>query len=91
MHAYCRCESHNERLTVYCVTCDRVICHRCALFDGRHGQHAFRPLDEVYQEHVDAIKLEMDKLKSRRNEVQRLIDDVVRFMGVFLPAVSLIK
>ncbi|VDK44743.1 unnamed protein product [Taenia asiatica] len=70
------CESHNERLTVYCVTCDRVICHRCALFDGRHGQHTFRPLDEVYQEHVDAIKCEMDKLKSRRNEVQRLIDDV---------------
>ncbi|KAL5107624.1 E3 ubiquitin-protein ligase TRIM37 [Taenia crassiceps] len=70
------CESHTERLTVYCVTCDRVICHRCALFDGRHGQHAFRPLDEVYQEHVDVIKREMDKLKSRRNEVQRLIDDV---------------
>ncbi|CDS37296.1 E3 ubiquitin protein ligase TRIM37 [Echinococcus multilocularis] len=70
------CESHSERLTVYCTTCDRVICHRCALFDGRHGQHTFRPLDDVYQEHVDAIKSEMDKLKSRRNEVQRLIDDV---------------
>ncbi|VDM33444.1 unnamed protein product [Hydatigera taeniaeformis] len=70
------CESHNERLTVYCATCDRVICHRCALFDGRHGQHSFRPLDEVYQEHVDAIRREMVKLKNRRNEVQRLIEDV---------------
>ncbi|VDD82417.1 unnamed protein product [Mesocestoides corti] len=73
-----RCEAHNERLSVFCGTCDRAICHRCALFDGRHGQHSFRPLDEVYKEHVDRIKSELEKLKHRRREVHALIQDVER-------------
>uniref|UniRef100_A0A5K3F6G7 E3 ubiquitin-protein ligase TRIM37 n=1 Tax=Mesocestoides corti TaxID=53468 RepID=A0A5K3F6G7_MESCO len=72
------CEAHNERLSVFCGTCDRAICHRCALFDGRHGQHSFRPLDEVYKEHVDRIKSELEKLKHRRREVHALIQDVER-------------
>lgn len=29
-----RCESHNEKLTVYCSSCSKCICHQCALFNG---------------------------------------------------------
>ena len=30
----CRCETHHERLRVYCWTCKTCICHQCALWGG---------------------------------------------------------
>ncbi|BHF68709.1 Tripartite motif containing 37 [Sparganum proliferum] len=74
------CEPHRERLSVFCQTCDRAICHECALFESRHSQHTFRPLDDVYKEHIDRLQIEMDKLKLRHLEVRSLIQDVEKNM-----------
>ncbi|VDL95187.1 unnamed protein product [Schistocephalus solidus] len=74
------CEPHHERLSVFCQTCDRAICHECALFESRHSQHTFRPLDDVYKEHIDRLQVEMDKLKLRHLEMRSLIQDVEKNM-----------
>lgn len=68
---------HNERLSVFCTTCGYAICHQCALFDNDHEQHSFRPLDDVYNEHVKQIKNEMDQFKRRHLELISLLQDVV--------------
>lgn len=68
---------HSERLTVFCTTCDQSICHRCALFDGRHGKHSFQPLDVVYSKHIELIRAEMDRLKARRTSINTIIQQVV--------------
>ncbi|CAH8672573.1 unnamed protein product [Schistosoma rodhaini] len=70
------CELHNERLSVFCTTCGYAICHQCALFDNNHEQHSFRPLDDVYDEHVKQIKNEMDQFKRRHLELISLLQDV---------------
>ncbi|VDL60673.1 unnamed protein product [Hymenolepis diminuta] len=75
---FCRCDAHHECLTVFCSTCDHAICHKCALFDGRHGDHNFRPLDEVYKEHLEVVKNEMGILSDRRREIQALLKEIVR-------------
>lgn len=31
---FCRCEDHQEKLSVYCWTCKQCICHQCALWGG---------------------------------------------------------
>ena len=31
---YRRCELHQEKLSVYCSSCSKCICHQCALFNG---------------------------------------------------------
>ncbi|VDO76051.1 unnamed protein product [Schistosoma mattheei] len=71
------CELHNERLSVFCTTCGYAICHQCALFDNDHEQHSFRPLDDVYNEHVKQIKNEMDQFKRRHLELISLLQDVL--------------
>lgn len=30
----CRCENHHEKLSVFCWTCKKCICHQCALWGG---------------------------------------------------------
>lgn len=73
-----RCESHQEKLSVYCWTCRRCICHQCALWGGTHSGHTFKPLEEVYEQHVSQIKDEVAHLRRRLMELISLVKEVDR-------------
>ncbi|XP_050344954.1 uncharacterized protein LOC126769959 isoform X2 [Nymphalis io] len=73
-----RCPTHQERLTVYCWTCRRCICHQCALWGGTHSGHTFKPLEEVYEQHVTQIRDEVAQLRRRLMELISLVQDVER-------------
>lgn len=75
---YCyRCTIHHEKLSVYCWPCRKCICHQCALWGGTHSGHTFRPLEEVYDEHVTQIKTEVSQLNRRLTELISLVQEVV--------------
>ncbi|XP_046744959.1 E3 ubiquitin-protein ligase TRIM37-like isoform X2 [Diprion similis] len=73
-----RCTTHHEKLSVYCWTCRRCICHQCALWGGTHSGHTFKPLEEVYEQHVTQIKDEVGQLKRRLMELISLVQEVER-------------
>lgn len=78
-----KCDVHKqEKLSVYCVTCKRAICHECALFGGthmsHHGWHQFRPLDEVYESNKQVISENIGLLKKRHADLLGSIHDVER-------------
>ncbi|XP_064620153.1 E3 ubiquitin-protein ligase TRIM37-like isoform X2 [Lineus longissimus] len=73
-----KCEAHDEKLSVYCWTCRQAICHQCALWGGTHSQHTFKPLDTVYDDHVNSIKDQVNQLKRRHVELISLVQDVER-------------
>ncbi|XP_050559039.1 uncharacterized protein LOC118266782 isoform X4 [Spodoptera frugiperda] len=73
-----RCPTHQEKLTVYCWTCRRCICHQCALWGGTHSGHTFKPLEEVYEQHVTQIRDEVFQLRRRLTELISLGQDVER-------------
>ncbi|XP_033214708.1 uncharacterized protein LOC117171462 isoform X2 [Belonocnema kinseyi] len=73
-----RCTAHREKLSVYCWTCRRCICHQCALWGGTHSGHTFKPLEEVYEQHVSQIKTEVGQLKRRLMELISLVQEVER-------------
>lgn len=72
-----RCISHLEKLSVYCWTCRCCICHQCALWGGTHSGHTFKPLDEVYEQHVSQIKDEVAQLRRRLMELISIVQEVV--------------
>nr|XP_033326823.1 E3 ubiquitin-protein ligase TRIM37-like isoform X1 [Megalopta genalis] len=73
-----RCTVHHEKLSVYCWTCRRCICHQCALWGGTHSGHTFKPLEDVYEQHVTQIKAEVGQLKRRLMELISLVQEVER-------------
>lgn len=73
-----RCPLHQEKLSVYCWTCRKCICHQCALWGGHHSGHTFKPLDEVYEQHYSQIKEEVVQLKRRHSELISLVQEVNR-------------
>ncbi|XP_060527685.1 E3 ubiquitin-protein ligase TRIM37-like isoform X2 [Cylas formicarius] len=73
-----RCSTHLEKLSVYCWTCRCCICHQCALWGGTHSGHTFKPLDEVYEQHVTQIKDEVAQLRRRLMELISIVQEVER-------------
>lgn len=74
-----KCDLHKqEKLSVYCLTCKKSICHQCALFGGTHTSHHFKPIDEVYEFHRDQILEQVKLLKKRHAELLTLIQEVER-------------
>lgn len=74
-----KCELHkNEKLSVYCWTCFKCICHQCALFGGTHSGHIFKPLDEVYDFHKEQISEQIMQLKRRHHELINLVQEIER-------------
>ncbi|XP_077995341.1 E3 ubiquitin-protein ligase TRIM37-like [Glandiceps talaboti] len=74
-----KCEIHQEKLSVYCWTCRKCICHQCALWGGmQHSGHTFKPLEEVYEQHVTQITEEVAALRRRLMELISLVQEVER-------------
>ena len=72
-----KCKLHGaEKLSVYCRTCSQCICHQCALWGGTHTGHTFKPLDEVYDHHVNLIKEEVNLLRRRLMELISLVQEI---------------
>ncbi|XP_076804161.1 E3 ubiquitin-protein ligase TRIM37-like isoform X1 [Clavelina lepadiformis] len=72
------CEIHEEKLSVFCWTCQLCICHQCALWGGTHGGHTFKPLNEVYDQHISEISDEEIAIRRRLIELISLVQDVER-------------
>ncbi|XP_032687906.1 uncharacterized protein LOC116852037 isoform X2 [Odontomachus brunneus] len=73
-----RCTIHHEKLSVFCWPCRKCICHQCALWGGTHSGHTFKPLEEVYEQHVTQIKTEVSQLNRRLTELISLVQEVER-------------
>ncbi|XP_034021305.1 E3 ubiquitin-protein ligase TRIM37 [Thalassophryne amazonica] len=73
-----KCDNHHEKLSVFCWTCKKCICHQCALWGGMHGGHTFKPLVEIYEQHVTKVKDEVAKLRRRHMELISLVQEVER-------------
>ncbi|XP_025411276.1 E3 ubiquitin-protein ligase TRIM37-like isoform X2 [Sipha flava] len=72
-----RCETHNEQLTVFCITCSTTICHRCALFDNSsHCGHSFRPIEEIYNETLAQLGESCDNLKTKEESIKKEIKEL---------------
>ncbi|RDD44773.1 E3 ubiquitin-protein ligase TRIM37 [Trichoplax sp. H2] len=60
------CEIHKEKLTVFCNTCMRSICHQCALWGGDiHHGHSFQPIEDIYKQCSSKISNEVNSIRQR--------------------------
>jgi tripartite motif-containing protein 37 len=74
-----KCDIHKaEKLSVFCLTCRKCICHQCALFNGTHTSHIFKPIDEIYEYHKSQINEHVKILKKRHSELNCLVQEVER-------------
>jgi len=63
-------------MSVYCNTCKCCICHECALWSTSHTGHSFKPLEEIYNQHLNQIKEQVSRLRRKSMEILGTIQDV---------------
>lgn len=56
----------------------------CFLFE-QHGGHTFKPLAEIYEQHVTKVNEEVAKLRRRLMELISLVQEVVRKFSCSIP------
>jgi len=56
------CDLHKERLNYHCLTCNLAICTDCAMLSETHKNHCFERLEKVYEEKVQEIRSELEKI-----------------------------
>ncbi len=71
-----KCETHNTPMHYFCITCQEAICSDCAMFGSSHKNHEFSHLMNVYQKHVDNVKLEAQGLMNKHTELSQLLASV---------------
>ena len=49
------CKEHGESATLFCLKCDRLVCHRCNSAVGRHQHHRAQIIDGEMEEDQQAI------------------------------------
>ena len=74
---FSRCETHHEKVAVYCWKCKCFICHKCALSDRSHEGHALKLVNEVYKLHVNDINEKLSLVKLRLTEYLSAIQNIV--------------
>lgn len=50
------------------------------LFLSQHGGHTFKPLAEIYEQHVNKVNEEVAKLRRRLMELISLVQEVVGWL-----------
>ena len=50
------CPEHDEELKLYCETCGKGICYKCAIRGGEHQNHEYDDLTKAFEKHKDEIK-----------------------------------
>lgn len=54
----------------------------------QHGGHTFKPLAEIYEQHVTKVNEEVAKLRRRLMELISLVQEVVRKFSCSIPVGS---
>eukprot|EP01135_Chromosphaera_perkinsii_P000117 Nk52_evm13s32 gene=Nk52_evmTU13s32 len=66
------CMEHLERVSVYCETCNLLICHKCALFKAEHKNHQFQSVDDIYNASMSSVNEQWIQLQARIKDFDSL-------------------
>ncbi len=63
------CEDHNRELELYCQTCEELVCFKCALKGGRHGDHDYDLLNTAFDKYLRNIPSILERMEEREKSI----------------------
>ena len=71
------CQEHNERISYYCIQCDKYFCNKCLIFFGqevnKHKNHFIVQANKINDLGVTQAIKEYKKLGETRDKIKNLI------------------
>ena len=73
------CNDHNKPLDMFCVTCDTVICHYCAIRTHEGHKHAL--VSDCYPKQYQMLRDSLKPLKGKKDALKKVLSDLAERKG----------
>ena len=73
------CNNHDQPLDMFCVTCEKVICHYCAVHT--HGGHKHALVSDCYPEHYQMLYHNLKLVKEKKEALKKVLSDLAERDG----------
>ena len=73
------CNDHDKPLDTFCVTCETVICHYCAV--RTHEGHKYDLVSDCYHKHHQMLHDSLKPIKGRKEALKKVLSDLVMREG----------
>ena len=73
------CNDHNQPLDTFCVTCETVICHYCAVLT--HGGHKHALVSHCYNEHYQMLRDSLKPVKGKKEALKKVLSNLAEREG----------
>ena len=74
------CQTHKAKpLSLYCETCEKLVCHDCVLFSCAKMQHSYGYVGDMLEKHKSSLSASLDTVKDlqlRMKSTLELTDDI---------------
>ena len=68
------CQEHKINLLYFCNDCNISLCSDCYLFENTHKDHQIKHLDEIYKNHLDGVKFEINDLQGKLEKLNNFLN-----------------
>ena len=73
------CNDHDKPLDVFCVTCETVICHYCAI--RTHEGHKHDLVSDCYTKHYQMLHDSLKPVKGKKEALKKVLSDIAEREG----------
>ena len=73
------CNDHDKPLDMFCVTCDTVICHYCAIRTHEGHKHAL--VSDCYPKHYQMLHDSLKPVKGKKEALKKVLSDLAEREG----------
>ena len=73
------CNDHGKPLDTFCVTCETVICHYCAIHTHEGHKHAL--VSDCYPKHYQMLHNSLKPVKGKKQALKKVLSDLAEREG----------
>ena len=73
------CNDHDKPLDMFCVTCETVICHYCAI--RTHEGHKYDLISDCYHKHYQMLYDSLKPVKGKKEALKKVLSDLAEREG----------
>ena len=73
------CNDHDKPLDMFCVTCETVICHYCAIRTHEGHKHAL--VSDCYPKHYQMLHDSLKPVKGKKEALKKVLSDIAEREG----------
>ena len=73
------CNDHGKPLDMFCVTCEAVICHYCAIRTHEGHKHAL--VSDWYRKHYQMLHDSLKPVKGKKEALKKVLSDLAERQG----------